>query len=272
MEVPFLKRAFFSLTVQESKLLISKAVCELEEVKSAMKEGCVIVARGTTNAYVASQLAEVSVDKGAFSAGIITEGRPCATSDEARVDEFIFVNGRLSDVKWTEKIKEFKRGDVFIKGANAIDSEGNCGVLLGHNFGGTMGASMHILTSRGSQIVVPVSLEKLVPSVEEACCDLGIDNLDYSLGMPCGMMMMPKSAIVVTELEALEILFDVRATHVASGGIDGSEGSVVLSIVGEESDVKRAFDYILSIKGEPQTKAYKTKCSDCKISCYSVRG
>lgn len=42
----------FVLTVSESKRLIAKGVAALPEVKRAMEEGMVVVATGTTNAYV----------------------------------------------------------------------------------------------------------------------------------------------------------------------------------------------------------------------------
>jgi hypothetical protein len=60
---------------------------------------------------------------------------------------------------------------------------------------------------------------------------------------------------VVTEIQALALLAGVEATHVASGGIGGSEGAVVLSIEGEESRVAQAFELVTSIKGEPAVTA-----------------
>jgi hypothetical protein len=55
----------------------------------------------------------------------------------------------------------------------------------------------------------------------------------------------------LTEIQALALLAGVEATHVASGGVGGSEGAVVLSIEGEESRVEKAFELVKSIKGEP---------------------
>ena len=54
-----------------------------------------------------------------------------------------------------------------------------------------------------------------------------------------------------TEIQALGVLAGVKATHVGSGGVGGSEGAVVLSIEGEESHVEKAFELVKSIKGEP---------------------
>ncbi|MDO8687822.1 MAG: hypothetical protein Q7K41_04455, partial [Dehalococcoidales bacterium] len=57
-------------------------------------------------------------------------------------------------------------------------------------------------------------------------------------------------AKVVTEIEALAILFGVSAAMVGAGGIGGSEGTVVLVIEGGEASVDKAFGLIKSIKGE----------------------
>jgi len=59
------------------------------------------------------------------------------------------------------------------------------------------------------------------------------------------------SIVVVTEIQALKVLWGVSATHVATGGLGGSEGSVVLTIEGMEEDVDRAFALVKALKGEP---------------------
>ncbi len=56
---------------------------------------------------------------------------------------------------------------------------------------------------------------------------------------------------MITEIQAFEVLADVSATHVASGGIGGSEGTVVLVLEGNEADIDRAFELVKEIKGEP---------------------
>ena len=56
---------------------------------------------------------------------------------------------------------------------------------------------------------------------------------------------------VVTEIQAFAILAGVRAYHLASGGVGGSEGAVVLALEGDEKRVEKAFELVKSIKGEP---------------------
>ncbi len=67
-----------------------------------------------------------------------------------------------------------------------------------------------------------------------------------------GVALMPvMNCSVVTEVQALELLTGVTATHVASGGVGGSEGSVVLSLEGSDTTVRNAFELAKSLKGEP---------------------
>jgi len=58
---------------------------------------------------------------------------------------------------------------------------------------------------------------------------------------------------VITEIEALESMFDVRATHIASGGIGEGLGSVSLLIEGGKEDVSAAYSLIHSLAGERES-------------------
>ena len=60
------------------------------------------------------------------------------------------------------------------------------------------------------------------------------------------------NAFVITEIEAIKILTDADAVHIASGGVGGSEGAVTIVVNGSEEEVKKVFDLVDSIKGEPQ--------------------
>ncbi|NIR03640.1 MAG: hypothetical protein GTN78_26180, partial [Gemmatimonadales bacterium] len=47
------------------------------------------------------------------------------------------------------------------------------------------------------------------------------------------------------------ILAGVQAWHVASGGVDGSEGAVTLALEGSQSSTEQALEIVESISGEP---------------------
>lgn len=75
-------------------------------------------------------------------------------------------------------------------------------------------------------------------------------TLDESIGHKVGLIPM-LGASVVTELTALEILYDLEARCIAAGGVDGSEGSVIIAIEGLDEEVSRAMQDIRALKGEP---------------------
>ena len=81
-----------------------------------------------------------------------------------------------------------------------------------------------------------------------------------------GMFCIP-NAVVITEIDALKILADVEAIHVASGGIGESAGSVVLVVQGGEANVKKAISIVESIKGEPPLPGFKGTCEKCPYIC-----
>src|SRR3989304_2438121 len=91
----------------------------------------------------------------------------------------------------------------------------------------TIGWSYGILSARGCHLIVPVGLEKLVPSVREAARSCGQDTLYYCQGIRVGMIPIMNTT-VVTEIEAFRILFGLRAVHIGGGGMKESQGSVVL--------------------------------------------
>ena len=245
-------RAIVALKPSASKRLIAKAVKEMPEVKAALKKGRIIIIGGTTNAYVAEEILGKKVDKFWYAAGRIAFGELGANESDKRINPFVLKNGKVVDRVPKEMLQEFTSDDVYIKGANAVDADGHAGILMSNDKGGTMGAAMGILNARGSHLIVPVGLEKLIPSVIYASERCGQGRLKYAMGHKVGMMPLV-NAKVVTEVQAIEILFgasEVRAAHVASGGIAGSEGSVVLVLEGDDKRVKRAFDFICGIREE----------------------
>ena len=59
------------------------------------------------------------------------------------------------------------------------------------------------------------------------------------------------NALVVTEVQAIQVLSGARVTHVASGGIAGSEGAVTLVLEAEAAVLEQAFELVKGVKGEP---------------------
>ncbi len=245
------------LTPSESKRLIARAVRALPEVRQALREGMIVIIGGTTNAFVLEELLSKDIDKVRFAAGLVARGRLDVNRPEERIPPVVLKRGEpLLGVHPKDAIKEFTARDVYIKGANAVDTEGNAAVFMADPRGGTIGAALGVLRARGANLIVPVGLEKLVPSVKEAAPLCGIERIEQSTGEKVGLMPIV-GAKVVTELDAVDVLFGtegVRAVHVASGGVAGSEGAVVLALTGKKEGVRKTFHYITEFKGEPPLK------------------
>ena len=260
-------KAVFTLTPAESKRLIPKAVVEMEEVKLAREKAYIILAGGTTNGFIAQELLKEKIEPQRFTAGTNICGLLCVTNANDRHPfPIILERGAVSKKDFKAALEDFSIYTVFIKGANAIDPQGNVGIITAGWDGGTVGNSLGILTSTGLRYVVPVGLEKLIPSVPEAVASVGSKTFDYSLGANFGMFLL-SNANIVTEIRALKILANVHAKLVAAGGIGGSEGSVVLVAEGADLDVKKAISLVESIKGEKPVPALKGLCKTCLYNC-----
>jgi len=238
------------LVPSESKRLIARGVLALPEVRRVLKEGLFVVSRGTTTSYIAEELLGAPLPKANCTAGIVTDGRLSATIPEERLGPWVFRRGVKSEESAEEALKQFTSTDVSVKGANAIDPQGNVGVLAGNDFGGTIGSIWPVLASRGSHLIVPAGLEKMIASVVDASWACGNKLFKYVMGTRVALMAVV-NAKVVTEIQALEVLTGVHAVHAASGGVGGSEGAVVLALEGSDARVKRAFELVQSVKGEP---------------------
>jgi hypothetical protein len=244
--------ALVVLNPAESRRLLAKATVALPEFQNAYKNGMIIFARGITNAFICEELFKISVEpKAAQTVGMVCHGITNGNSGPPPCTWHVIKKGKVVEgADSNVEILNFGAEDVFIKGANAIDPEGNAGICSTSVKGGTIGMCWPIVMPRGSQLIMPVGLEKMIPSVIEAALHSGIYHFKYSTGWPAKIMPVTTGK-VVTEIQALAVLAGVRAYHLASGGVGGSEGAVVLAIEGDEERVAKAFDLVKSIKGEP---------------------
>jgi len=244
--------AMVVLNPPESRRLVAKATVACPEVQNAWKKGMIIIARGITTAYFTEELFGISIEpKAAQTLGLICNGLTNANADPPPCTWHVINKGQVVEgADSNVEILKFGLGDVFIKGANAVDPEGTAGTYASSLKGGTIGMAWPIVTPRGAELIIPTSLEKLVPSVMESAKHSGVYHFKYSLGLPARMIPVPLGK-VITEIQALAILAGVQAYHLGSGGVGGSEGSVHLSIEGDEDRVEKAFELIKSIKGEP---------------------
>ena len=243
--------ALVNILPREGKRLIARGVLALPEVKRVLENGWFVVSRGITPSYILEELTGQDYDTANCTAGIITEGRMASVLEDDRLGPWVFKNGNLDETPAPVVLDQFTAHDVSVKGANAVDPGGNIGVFAADKAGGTVGGIWPTITARGAHWVAPVSLERLIPSVIEAARHCGNHLWDYTMGQSAGFMPVV-NALVVTEVQAIELLTGVTAVHVGSGGVAGSEGAVMLALEGEHDVVLEAFELIEDIKGEPQ--------------------
>ncbi len=263
--------ATFSLSPAGAKRLIARGLINEPIFRHALSRGRVIISLGSTNSYIAEELGLITAsDKSRFAAGIVSGGIACVTADETRMTNLCLENGRIvAGVPWEDFLREFDRDDLFIKGANAFDTDGNAGILLANPQGGTIGASYGILAARGCKLLLPLGHEKLIPSCTTAARLMGIKQIDYSLGRRCGLALLPAGfARIYTEIDALRSLFSVEAGVVAAGGVGGSEGAVTLAVEGPEEAVKNALALARSLLKEKPLFVPRRPCKDCLESDY----
>jgi hypothetical protein len=246
--------AQITLTPAAGKRLIGKAIAAMASVQHALEHGTLIIATSTTTGYIVEELLGQKIDKAYFTAGVVTVDG-CGITDAARrYDHHVFQKGKLTTMTTPELVPILANmgpRDVFIKGANAIDTLGAAGILLAGVGGGTIGTAWGYLTSNGVKTIIAAGLEKLVPtSLVEVAGRTGRNRLDKHMGLACGMMVVQGD--IVTEVEAFRLLFDVDAIPIAAGAINGAEGARVLLLEGETENTEAAYDLAMQIRAEPR--------------------
>lgn len=167
---------------------------------------------------------------------------------EEQIPDVVFRKGKLvKELNRFNAVAEMGRGDVYLKGANALDyNHRTAGVLIGSGTGGTVGAVIGQVVGKKINLVIPVGLEKLVYE------DLNeLHRLATSEDCE-GPNLWPLSGTIVTEIEALNLLTGAKATLLAAGGIAGAEGAVRLLLEGTDEQLEAAVKLVKSVKGEPR--------------------
>lgn len=258
-------RAIFTFTPWESKRLIGCAVAALPEVQYALEHAQIVIGHGSTNVYVAEEIMGAFDKRDLYVSGQIINGTLCQTEPAEKPMLVRLVKGQPVPPVATmdETLAGWDNRSVFIKGGNAVDPEFNVGVFNAHPAAGTIGFAYGAICGTGIPLIVPIGLEKLIPSVRAASRELGHAKADYFYGAKIGMLPI-MNATVVTEIQAFQILFGLDAVPVGGGGVGGSEGSVVISVTGEEIAVRAAIEFVEKrIKGEKPLALKKRRCLTC---------
>ncbi|MBF0414745.1 MAG: hypothetical protein HQL79_03140 [Magnetococcales bacterium] len=241
----------------EARALIGQAVAQLPRVQERKRSGHMVIIGGSTTRHVVTHLLKEDPGRDSFAVGRVGDGCLGETPQAGRgPGPYLFDQGQVTRGWPAPLLEKFAPGDIYIKGANAVDPEGNTAILLGSPVGGSIGVALAILHARGGELIIPVSLEKLIPSIPKATGLLGQGANGRVMGYPVGWIPIAAgSATVITELQAMSILANVQATVVAAGGFDDCAGARVIHMRGLREDVERMWGIIAAIRDTPLAQA-----------------
>jgi len=218
-------KAQILLSVEGAKHLIAKALIEYIDFSKR-----VYIAYGSTNNYLLYHLGINT--QSLYAAGCNVKGKFNVTL--YRDKPVVLHDGKISDIKDFD----INENDVFIKGANALWYENGkkcAAVAAADPNGGTYGNFYVKAVCRGSDIIIPVGHEKLIPYFVETS-----QNVDCATGSKIAMLKFFKGS-VFTEIEAFRILFGLEAKVILSGGLKECKGAVGFLVEGEKT--KEAVDF-----------------------------
>ena len=275
------------LTPTESKRLIAKAISQIDAVKKAAAEGMIVMHPSSSTYFLVEEITGEKPKTDYWVCGSITPKGMCQEMgtlsllshehpDDIKLDpgtfpySWVIRNGKVSSgEKLSTLLEQMGPKDVYIKGVNALDPQGNVGVLVGHRTGaGTIGLVMAACRKRSFTLIFAAGLEKLIPiPIHEAAIEAKRLGCDYAMGMVVGLIPC-KGGRKVTEIDAIEILSGSAAIPIAGGGLAGAEGAIALVIKGKEKQVKKAIDFAEQSKGAKLPQFRLRSCYDCpNINC-----
>jgi len=244
----------FVLTVAECKRLIAKGVAEYDPVTQALQKGTVALAKGSTNSYIYEELTGEKISRPDYMTG---KTMPASEANRLKKAEFsssipdlVLTDGKpVEGRSATEALADMGEGDVFIKGANAVNYRlQQAALLIGHPTGGTWGAAVGTCVARRIRMLIPVGLEKDI-STDLVAAAHAVNGDDERVGQKPALW--PMTGDIFTEIEAFDVLADVEAIPIAAGGLGGAEGAMRFLVMGEPESVERAREIVDSVLGEP---------------------
>jgi len=229
------------MTPASGKRLIAKSMLSHQAIRNALQNHTIAIIAGSTNGYIAEELLMSINQHNGFSRERFFRG--ITLPPERLISEL----GRLNDETgfpgdviitkgvWQkgktiyDVIDTLALNDVILKGANCIDkTHKRAGILIGQPNGGTIATIMQAVIGKRAQLLIPAGLEKRISD--------DIDQVVTLINQPSmtGHRMMPVTAEIITEIEAIGNLFGVKATLIAGGGVGGAEGAVWLALEGSD--------------------------------------
>jgi hypothetical protein len=275
--------AQLSLTPTEAKKLIAKAIVSLPAVKNAYSGGLIVLHPSSSTYFIAEALLGAVPETNVWVCGVIAPRGTCieAAGSGARTGNagkglphhprefshsWVLDRGRFATgTPLQDLLAAMGRGDVYVKGVNALDAGGNVGILAGNSVeAGTIGMAVNAAKEKGFTLVFPAGLEKLIPgSVFEAAKTAKRSAYQYAMGMSTSLVPCAHGT-VITELEAASLISGVEAVSIAAGGLGGAEGSTTLVVRGESAQVEHFIAAAESVKGAALPELRLPHCESCR--------
>jgi hypothetical protein len=267
------------LTPTESKKLIAKAVTRLNVVNQAATDGMIVIHPSSSTYFIFEELTGAKPRTNYWVCGVVTPRGMCVEMAMALGDRsprtVKFDPGKLRGL-WAikkgkvlpesttaELMEQMTANDVYIKGVNALDSQGNVGILVGER--GGLGVVLSAWKKKKFSLIFPAGLEKLIPiPVRQAAMEAKQTKYEYGMGLPAGLFAYPDGRSI-TEIDAVKILSGADAIPIASGGLGGAEGAATLIIKGKNKQVRDALEFIEQSKGAKLPPLRLSNCSDCSV-------
>lgn len=260
-----MKTAQFTLTTEQAKRLIARAVFESEQFQIAFRSHRVLF-KGSTTVSALSQLAANTpmricgrvTEKGLKAHNVNSDGPHWMLYEQGEV--------RIVDDDVKALVESFGPNDLFITGANAIDAFGNAALLCGSPGGSQYGEALAMLYTEGCATLVLTTSDKMIPgNIKELYGKVRRKGCDYAMGMACGLAPIPGE--VITEQRAIEMLADVQALIFARGGLGGAAGSSILQVTGEQQQVEKILCIVDEISEQSELLGSEPSLTECSFPC-----
>jgi len=282
-------RVQVTLTPAGSKKLIAKGVSQIASFKNALEKGLIAIHPSSTTFFLIEELLGKKPE-GIWLCGAVFPRGMCISYERQQLTYLKPVEDRQkggpgafphtwvlergvfkTGIPIHEILEKMDKDDIYVKGANAIDKEGRVGVLYASKGAGTIAKVMIASRRKGFSIILPVGVEKMIPgSISDAAKMASRERTDMAMGIPVGLI--PVAGKVITEVEAIRLLFGAEAVVVACGGLSGAEGATTLVIRGAKEKVMRAFEVIQDCKRAKLPLIYPPDCSICLYPTCHFRG
>jgi hypothetical protein len=238
----------FSLTVAESKRLIAKGIKQHPMVQEKLKSGMIVIARGSTNTYVAEELIDLQAPHGKFVTGNISNDTVSMSGE--KISEIVIIDGKQVEMPFKDALAALKEGDLIFKGGNLLNYERKqAAVTIGSEDGGTVRRLQPYSAGGPAHLIVPIGLEKEIGGDLSDYAKILTSNIQRDGVVP--RLIIHQNGEIFTEIEAIKLFGNVNVIPFAAGGIAGNEGGISFAVYGAPQEVEKIKTLIASIKGEP---------------------